>query len=970
MIFNQRGRCAQRFIVALLCVLWALTSMAQTPGAGTGTLRGQVSDPSGASVPGATVTVMAPAGPMKSITNSNGEYSVKGLAAGKYTVQAIAPGFAEYENDNVAIHEGQVQTLAISLDIEIQEQKVVVSAETPQVDVSPENNAGAIVLKGEDLDALPDDPDELEADLEALAGPGAGPNGGQIYIDGFTAGQLPPKSSIREIRINQNPFSAEYDKLGYGRIEVFTKPGTDQFHAQAEVSGNDSSFNSRNPFAGTEPGYDSVLYNGSGGGPLSKNASFFVSVQRRDINDIGVVNAVTLDQNFNIINYSASVPNPKTRTNISPRLDYQLSKNNTLTVRYQYYRDNEMNEGVGPFALPSQAYNVLSTEQTLQISDTQVLSSKVVNETRFQYIHDTTNQDPQNFDAAVNVLGGFIGGGNNLGTNVDHTNHYELQNYTSMALGKHSLKFGARLRGVDDDNSATPGFNGQFTFPSILAYQITEQGLAAGLTPAEIRAMGGGASQFSITAGTPAVQAGMFDAGLYIQDDWSIRKNLTISGGLRFESQTDISDHADWAPRLSVAWGLNKKTVLRAGTGIFYDRFTDDLVLQADRLNGVNQQEFVVTNPEFFPTIPPTDTLPNALPTTYSINPNLHAPGILQTALTVDRQISKKATMSVSYLNSRGFDQLLTNSINTPLPGTYNPMNPESGVRPYGNVGNIYQYQSGGIYRQNELIANFNIRAGAKYSLFGYYALNYANSNTAGASSFPSNPYNLQQDYGRAAFDVRNRVFLGGTFSLPYAFRVSPFLVASSGHPYNVTIGQDLIGSSIFNQRPAFASPLSNPANVVVTPLGSFDTVPEPGETLVPINFGTGSPQFTLNLRVSKTFGFGKVIAKGGPNGPSGPNGGSGGGVGEGGHSAAAHGGGAGGFGGGGMMGGLGAATPHRYNLTFSVNARNIFNYVNLAPPVGIVGSPLFGQANALAGGPFSSNSASRLIYLQTTFGF
>jgi len=193
--------------------------------------------------------------------------------------------------------------------------------------------------------------------------------------------------------------------------------------------------------------------------------------------------------------------------------------------------------------------------------------------------------------------------------------------------------------------------------------------------------------------------------------------------------------------------------------------------------------------------------------------------------------------------------------------------------------------------------------------------------------------------------------------------------VASSGHPYNVTIGQDLVGSSIFNQRPAFASPLSNPANVVVTPLGSFDTVPEPGETLVPINFGTGSPQFTLNLRVSKTFGFGKVITKAGPNGPSGANGGPNGG-GEGGHSAGAHGGGAGGFGGGGMMGGMGAATSHRYNLTFSVNARNIFNYVNLAPPVGIVGSPLFGQANALAGGPFSSNSASRLIYLQTTFGF
>jgi hypothetical protein len=952
---SQLAYCVHFPLIALVCLFWARPSLAQT---GTGTLRGQVTDPSGAAIPGATITVTTSAGPVTSSTNKNGSFSVQGLAPARYSVQASSAGFAIYKNDNVTITAGQVQTLPIRLEIEVQQQKVVVSAETPQVDVSPENNAGAIIIQGEDLDALPDDPDELQADLEALAGPSAGPNGGQIYIDGFTAGELPPKSSIREIRINQNPFSAEYDKLGYGRIEIFTKLGTDQFHGQVQVSGNDSAFNSRNPFAGTEPGYDSVLYNGSVGGPLGKNASFFFSAQRRDINDVGVVSAVTLDPNYNIVPYSASVPNPRTRTNISPRLDYQISKNNTLTVRYQYYRDNQMNDGVGPFALQSQAYNILSTEQTLQISDTQVLSSKVVNETRFQYIRDTTDQAPRSLDASVNVLGGFAGGGSNLGTTLDHTNHYEFQNYTSMVLGQHTLKFGARLRGISDDNSATPGFNGMFTFPSILAYQITQRGIAEGLTPQQIRALGGGPSQFSITAGTPAVQASMFDAGLYIQDDWRLRKNLTLSAGLRFESQTEISDHADWAPRLAIAWGLNKKTVLRAGTGIFYDRFTDDLVLQQDRLNGVNQQEYVTTNPDFFPNVPPVDTLPNALPTSYQINPNLRAPGTLQTAVTMDRQLSKTATMSVSFLNSRGFDQLLTNSINTPFPGTYNPMNPQSGVRPYGNVGNIYQYQSGGIFRQNELIANFHVRAGTRLSLFGYYALSYANSDTAGASSFPSNPYNLQQDYGRASFDVRSRAFMGGTFSLPHAFRISPFLLASSGHPYDVTIGQDLIGSSIFNQRPAFASPLSNPANVVVTPLGTFDTVPQPGETLVPINFGTGSPQFTLNLRVSKTFGFGKESPRAAPSGPGGPGGG---------HSGPAHG---GHFGGGGPMGGLGEATPHRYNLTFSVNARNIFNYVNLAPPVGIVGSPLFGQSNALAGGPFSSNSASRLIYLQTSFSF
>ena len=176
----------------------------------------------------------------------------------------------------------------------MEEQKVEVTAEGgEQLSVSPENNAGAIVLSGKDLDQLSDDPDQLQSDLEALAGPSVGPNGGQMYIDGFTAGQLPPKSSIREIRINQNPFSAEYDKLGYGRIEIFTKPGTDKLHGQFMVIGNDSAFNSRNPYLGTAllPGYDTFQFNGSVGGPLSKKASFFLDTQYRDINNETVVNA-------------------------------------------------------------------------------------------------------------------------------------------------------------------------------------------------------------------------------------------------------------------------------------------------------------------------------------------------------------------------------------------------------------------------------------------------------------------------------------------------------------------------------------------------------------------------------------------------------------------------------------------------------------------------------------------------------
>src|SRR6202047_2393442 len=306
------------FVFGLLTTSSSLR--AQVPTAGT--LRGQVSDPSGSTVSGAAVLLTAPNGnSVDAVTNKDGFYEVTGLAAGTYTVKVVAEGFGLFTASNIAVKPGQVQTLRIALSLEEQKLEIHVEDSPTQLDVNPENNAGAIILKDKDLEALSDDPDELQQELQALAGPSAGPNGGQIYIDGFTAGQLPPKASIREIRINQNPFSSEYDRMGFGRIEIFTKPGTDKFHGQFYVSGNDSAFNSPNPFAGAEPPYESTQFSGNLSGPISKNASFFVNAERRNINDLAAINALTLNpttlQPATIIE---AVPNPRRRTNISPHL--------------------------------------------------------------------------------------------------------------------------------------------------------------------------------------------------------------------------------------------------------------------------------------------------------------------------------------------------------------------------------------------------------------------------------------------------------------------------------------------------------------------------------------------------------------------------------------------------------------------------------------------------------------------------
>jgi hypothetical protein len=959
-------------IILASAVLSSSLVFAQTQ-APSGSLRGQVTDQSGAVVTKADVALTPASGtPLSTQTDAQGMYEFKSLAPGEYTLDVVAPGFTLYENTKIEIA-AQPLRLNVPLAIEVQTQKVQVSDTAPTVDVNPASNAGAIVISNKELEALPDDPDELLTDLQALAGPSAGPNGGQMYIDGFTAGQLPPKSSIREIRINQNPFSSEYDRLGYGRIEIFTKPGTDKLHGQFQVNGNDSAFNSSDPFAGPEPGYDSVQYSGNIGGALNKNGSFFLNVERRNINDLSAIDAQTLDQNLNPTQTLESVPTPRGRTNIGPRLDYALSKNNTLTARYQYYRDTDTNSGIGQNTLPSQASNSKSTEQTFQIGDTQVYGAKVVNETRFQYLRDDSSLTSLDTNPQTTVLGAFTGGGNGT-ISSDRQDHYELQNYTSLIHGNHTMKFGGRLRVLRDTNNSTGGFNGAFTFSSLTQFQAAECATLTSPPPVCATLPSTTPQQLSITQGSPNASVTTYDAGPYVQDDWRARPNITLSLGLRFETQNDIHDHADLAPRLGIAWGVRGRSappivVIRGGIGIFYDRFGSGQILQAERLNGITQQQFVINNPTCFPgldqpftgSISSCGTVSSTNSAVYQISPSLTSPYTVQSAISAERQLTKSATLSVTYLNSRGFDQLLTINANAPAPGA--PCYPNC-AEPAG--GNLYRYVSEGNFRQNQLILNSNIRLGTKLQLFTYYTLNYANSDASGVSSFASNSYDIGQDYGRASFDTRHRLFFGGSVAMKYGFRLSPFMVASSGSPFNITAPTDLNGDSIFNDRPGLLSTATCPtvvlpgagSTVYCTPLGTFDAQPTAGEKITPINYATGPTHVSLNFRLTKTFGFGPKLKSSGGPGPGGPDGGRGGGR-RGGPL----------FGGGGGMT-MGAASDRRYNLTLSASARNVFNKVNFGNPGGVLGSPFFDKYNNLQGGPFSSGVANRRIDLQASFSF
>jgi Carboxypeptidase regulatory-like domain/TonB dependent receptor len=968
------------FLIFTLLAAGIVPAFAQDP---TATLSGKVVDQTGAVIPQATVTVTAPGGKQSSATtDQEGSFEIPALAPGTYNVSAGAKGFAPLQKPGVELNAGQRQTLNLALQVQVQEEKVNVEAEGNQLDVGGSSNASSLVIKGKDLESLSDDPDELQSELQALAGPAAGPEGGQIYIDGFTGGQLPPKSSIREIRINQNPFSAQYDKLGYGRIEILTKPGSDRYHGQFFFSDTNAVLNSKNPYVPTRPDYNSDIFDGNFGGPINKRASFFLDASRRNTEDFSAIHPVNPADVFGPA-LQESIANPRTRTNINPRLDYQLSANNTLTLRYQLTHNSDQNSGLTSFSLPSQAYNLNETEHTLQISDTQILTPNVVNETRFQFQRETNHQIPLGTGPTIQVQGWFTNGENSEGLVRTVQDNYELQNYTSITHANHLIKFGARLRGITASEATDANFNGKFIFSAVNGDPLTALqaylSAAAGNCPGQNYQPQNCPSQFSITTGSPRVSVGWVDAGLYAEDEWRVKPNLSFTYGLRFESQNNIHDHGDFAPRLGLAWGLGSngkaapKTVLRAGFGIFYDRFGYNLVQEANLLNGVTQQSAVVQNPQFFLTkdgLPPSfDAVrSSAAATTYQISPDLRSPYTIQSAASIERQITKNATVSVTYLNSRGEHAFFIDNVNAPVA-------PGRGGR-NGTNENIYQYTSGGIFRQNQLIANVRVNTGRRVSLFGFYVLNYAKSNassggsaggffssgTTSEASFVSNQYDPLADYGRAAFDVRHRIFLGGNFSLPYSFSLSPFAIINSGQPYNLTTGQDNNGDSIFNDRPWFSS---NGDNAICTSRASFSIDGTAAAGLVPVNDCTGPSDVTLNLRLSKTIGFGRETkggsGGGGDRGYGGPRGGRGGGLGPGGLSGA---------GSGGPFGGRGSGSNRRYNLTFSISARNLLNTFNPGPPVGNLSSRFFGQSINIAGGPFGSASANRRIDLQVRFSF
>ena len=948
-------RLVSRFPVPALFI--AALVLPFTAFAQSATLHGKVQDPSGAVIPGAVISLMQEGKAEQTKSSADGQYTFRTLAPGDYSLTANAKGFAQLSIPDVSLTPGQTKELDLPLTIAVEQQEVLVTGQNQGVSINPEQNASAMVIKGSDLDALSDDPTELQNELQALAGPAAGPNGGQIYIDGFEGGQIPPKSSILEIRVNQNPFSAEYDRIGYGRIEIITKPGSQKFKGSIRSFGNDSALNTGNPLITVQPTYYLYSYSGDVSGPITKTSSFFFNaftINRQNSNIVDALDPATLTGNI-----TEAFPAPMTYTNFNPRIDFQLTKNNFITVRDSYSRYTSQGNGVGTLNLQDQAYSIVTHTNELQVGDTWVINPHLLLEPRFLWRRIGSDTSPSLYTPTVTVQGAFTDGGSSAGISRDHQDIFMLQTYGTATVGPHTLRFGARARSYNDANFSSAGANGSYFFDCVITSPLCANSYEAKMP-----------AQYSATIITNATaRALLFDGSLFLQDDWRVKQSFLLGLGIRYEGQNFINDHNDLAPRIAFAWtpghrGKNPpKTVIRAGYGWFYNRFIlptafnsgTPYVVEAIHDNLINQRTYVVTNPSFYnPNAAEKESdltsAANSVPTYHTVDSHFHASLDMQGGLGVDRQITKKITGNVTYLYTQGVHQYFTNNITAPefdeadytvsgaTPSLYN-----------------YQFQSGGFYRQNQLIFSTALQL-KKLTLSGNYVLNEAKSDTQGVNSFPSVAQDPGFDYGRASFGIRNRFVGLESFTLPHGFVIASLLAAQSGTPYNFTIGSDLTGNNQFNARPAFG--VCGATGVVSTQYGCLDTDPSgKNEAIIPFDLGTGPANVVYHIRVSKVIGIGPKLKTEGEGQTYNPN--QGGGVGGRGLSS------------GGPSLRLDAAAPRRFNLTLVAGANNLFNIVNRGTPNGVVLSPIFNQTQSLAGGQFGGPvPGNRSIFLQSAFSF
>ena len=823
-----------------------------------------VKDPSGALINKAQVQLVRNGKPQATAqTNQRGEARFNKVAPGRYQVHIEAAGFKAQDIAELDLSAGANEK-QVALEIDPIKVDVEVADEAQVRNTNPNGPAFSNVMTTEQIAQLPDDPDEFENAINQLAGPGA-----QMRVNGFRGGKLPPKSQIREIRFRLNPYAAENHDAGFGLVDIITKPGVNDWHGSFNFGFRDEALNGRQvfaPFRGPEQQRRFAL---SLDGPLWKNhTSLFLNADGSLFFDARPIFATTPSGVVSDLAYR-----PSRRLNLDARVEHVLTK--THTARFQFQRNAVLqnNLGVGDFDLPSRGYSQNQTEYIARFADSGVFGKKFYNEVRLQTHYANTNTRSVSLGQTILVPGAFDDGSAQRRGGRRQLD-FELDDNVDYALEKHGVRFGVELEGGGyKSDDATNAF-GTFQFSDLAAFE-------AGLP-----------TQFTQRIGDPTVKYHQYQFGWYVQDDWRVRKNLTLSYGVRHELQNHVHGKLNIAPRLGFVWSPKKsgRITVRGGAGIFYDWFAAQTYEQTLRVDGQRQRDLVITNPSFpnpFSGGPQTILPPSRIQT----DPDLQIPYIMQASLGVETNPWKLFRLTTNYQYQRGVHLLHGRNLNAPIPGL---------GRPDPTVGNITNIESSAYQSSHRLMIGIGP---AKFVQGLFWNVNYLlmkNTNEADSPfSLPSNNFNLRADRGPAANDLRHLISGFVSKRLPQGFAISAIFQATSALPYNITTGFDNNGDTVINDRP-------------------FG---------VGRNSARGAGRWEIGSRLSWGLDFGpkqqatnagpqiRMVRVGGGDGAAAPV--------------------------------LPGAATKKYRMEFYAQAFNLLNHANLGAFSGVETSPFFGQATS-----------------------
>ncbi len=870
-------------------------------------LQARVFDENGAVIVGATIILEDnQSQKLTATTDAQGQYLFANLSNGKYTLIVNAKGFAE---SSQTIEIKNSTTLDVTLKITVNE----------RIDVQiKSDNLTAVTLTGAKIEALPSDPRQLRLRLQRLANASGAADNLVVYVDGFREeGALPPKEAISAILINAEPFSAAFAEPGKARVEIITKPATDRLRGELNFNFSDESLNARNPFAQNRAAFQTRSFSGVLSAPIEKNRwGLFLEFSRNEQDENAIVNALVLNQALQPAPFITTVLTPIKETNFSIRTSRLFGTKHTFNARYLFSGGTANNQGLDSgFDLPERGVRRRFRDSTLRFSVVSSLSEKSLNEARLSLSRKYFETNALSRNPAVFVLDNFTSGGNQESLFLDYkTDNLRAENNYTRIAGNHSLKFGALVEAVKLENTDRSNFGGTFIFGTDFDRGATGFPLPGTpiIEPLEsyrrtvLRRPGYRPLQFVINQGDPFVGLTQWNAGVFAQDDWQISKRLTVSYGLRAEFQTNLDGKVNLAPRVAVALRpfKNVDSSLRVGAGIFYSRVDTSLTVDAIRFDGVRQEELVIVRPPFFPNVPAVLNRAVAETTLRTKSPDLRAPYTFISTVSYQHQLPKNLTATVSYNFERGNHLLRTRNVNALLSAVNNQ-------RPNPDVGAILQYESSGISKRHEFIAGLYGELSDKFNFYTSYRLAFANSDTNGATSAPADSYDLSSEYGRSNNDQRHQFYFETYIELPWKISFSPNLFVASDAPFNITTGADDNGDTLFTDRPAFAN--AGDANAITTPFGIFNPRPQAGDKIIPRNFGRGAGEVSLNLNISRTFGFG-------PENPSRDNC---------------------------QLGRSRCGFLNRsYGLTFGADVFNLLNRTNFGEFNGVLSSPFFGRPN------------------------